>query len=327
MSRRKKDSVLPPLLLLVAGGFLGSCKPKTAAPPDRFLQAPITVAVETTAEGRALLDEFVQYARLFGCPVVDPGDRSDYTISGTIAITEDEPTTLPAGPVQRSRLVNANIRIVETSTGAGVEEFPPIKDRRFSGFTAEKALDAARRKGAWELARLVFYFGKTLGQPDVQYCSAGLLIETDTPYFYNDVVQELLAMGPRAVPYLLCQMRDLRGVELKGSLPRLDPDNPGRVRVCDVANYALEQFFKLESRLPVGASSSEINRHMHAWQREWTKRCAGYLVGEELTEFLAAHRARAAGGAKPAVAPRTADAPRTDTSPSTDQPDTTGQTP
>jgi hypothetical protein len=193
-------------------------------------------------------------------------------------------------------VVNAKVRLLKASTGAVVEEFPPLSDVEYTKSTQEKARRAAVQRGSWELARHVFYFGETLGHRDVQLCIADLVIQTEKPYFYNDVIQKLLAMGPRAVPYLIWSMRDRRTVELEGSLPRLDPSDASRVRVCDVVNHALEQYFGLQTRLPIDATITEVNRHLRAWQLEWTKQCAGYLVEEKLAEYLAQRRSGSAAG-------------------------------
>jgi hypothetical protein len=202
-------------------------------------------------------------------------------------------------------VVNAKVRLLKSSTGAVLEEFPALSGVEYTKSTGEKARRAAIQRGSWELARHVFYFGQTLGHPDVQLCIADLVIETDKPYFYNDVIQKLLAMGPRAVPYLLWSMRDRRTVELQGSLPRLDPNDASRVRVCDVANHALELYFDLHTRLPIDASTTEVNRHLRAWQLQWAKHCAGYLVEEKLAEYLAQRRSESTGA--PSALSRAAD--------------------
>jgi hypothetical protein len=271
--RRAGYPILLALPVAVAG-VLSGCTTRTAPPPNLFMKAAVYCDVTADPYGKSLLEDFIQYARLFGCPPVQSRDQADYTIAGAITVREAEPKTLPDGELRQRWVVSADLRLLDAATGAVAEEFPPVQD-------------------------LVFYFGRTLGQPDVQECLADLVIETKKPYFYNDVVQKILAMGPRAVPYLICGLRDLRTVELKGSLPRLDPAKADRVRVCDVANYALEQVFGLETRLAVGASRSEVFRHVRAWQLAWTERCAGYLVGEKLTEYLAARRARRSEGRTP----------------------------
>jgi hypothetical protein len=267
-------------------------------PSNLFLKAAVTFDVKTDGHGAAILEELIQYSRLFGCPPTGKGAGADYTVAGTITVTGAEPDTPEKGQPRYRWEVNATLRLLDTSTGESIEEFPLEGYRPSSASTeAAKALRAAITGGARQLARQIFYFGKTLGQPDVQYVVADLVIETREPYFYNDVVQNLKAMGPRVVPYLLWSMTDGRSVELKGSLPGISAEEENRVRVYDVANYALGEILGQESSLPIDASRTDVNRRLEYWKNEWTKRCAGYLVGPALKAFLAQHRARAAPNA------------------------------
>jgi hypothetical protein len=300
--------------VLAAAAFPG-CMRTSRDEPELYVGPAVVMEVTATGEGAQIVNELGKYARLFGCPVVKAKEGADYGLTGTVSLAEvkeaDGTTEADqSAPEEHVWRVDAELAVRETGSGKTVEEFPPLEDYRYRAADRDAARREAVRAVTSQLARLVFYFGETLGQPDVRELLADLVIDTKDEYFYNDVVANLEEIGLRAVPYLIWQMEnDRRLVALSGDLPGLKDEEADKVRVYHVANYALEQILNRKTRLWVDAAPNEVTRHVRAWQGLWQKRCAAYIKDpEKLDRLLAERRAAAKQPPEAAQAPVTAPA-------------------
>ena len=291
MKERTRCSRLVPLLIALAFPVLPGCRPRTEEPnatpaggQPAYLGPSICIAVESGAEGARIVEELAKYSRLFGSPVVTKEASPDYTISGSIGITEEEPATFQDKVLQYLWNVNAKLELLAAPAGNVVETFV-LEDYRLGKTEPDLALRTAVRAGSQRLAESIFYYGETLGHPDVRSLLGRLLIETDEELLYNDIVEDLVDIGYRAVPYLIWSLNDRRSVCLRGDLPGLTEENAGRVRVYHVANYALERIFGRKTLLTVDSDHAEVRRHVAGWQRLWTEHCGAYRQGAALEEL------------------------------------------
>ena len=298
---RPASSLVVAFAVLLAAGCERSA-PKEAPPAaaaDLYVGPPICYDITAGGQATAVVVELQKYARLFGSAAVAKGEGPAYVLTGTVTLVEGEPAKFEDTTLEYQWIIDATLNLLDAASGATLESFVVPEYRIGKTESSEAARRAAVRSGAGKLAQFIFYDGSVLGQPDIRDLLAGLLIETEGDYLYNDVVAKVAEAGVRAVPYLIWKMWvDDRRVLLKGDLPGLDPKDAGRVRVCDVANHALEKILGRVTNLPAGADRREVERHAAGWQRLWQDRCGAYLQGEELRTLL---KDRAAN-ARPAAA-------------------------
>lgn len=280
------------LVCVALAAFSWGCTP--GEPPglaQRYAREPLYFQVDAEGPAQTVLERLVTMSRLFGYPPVEERAQAVYVIAGTLEVSARESVVLMEEEVEHQYAVNATLRL-EDASGALREEFK-LEEYVLGAADRDRALETAVRAGSQKLGQFVFYDGEVLGDAEVRALCADLLVEPSEPGpLYNDTIEKLVALGYRAVPYLIWKLNDSRTVALPGDLPGLTETDASGVRIYHVANYALERILARRTALAIDSDRAYVRRLRQAWQLEWQGRCAGYLKGGELARFL---RARAGG--------------------------------
>ncbi len=292
------------LLLCACAAVLG-CERATPPPAPAagsaagalFLRGTLAFDIAVKGEGAAVVSELTKFAKLFGYAVVGKDEQPGYVLRGDISLVEIEPVKFEDHEIQYKHRLDAKLELVPGAGGAVLEPFE-LPEFTSGAADKERAPKSAVRDGATKLAQFIFYDGAVLGDPELRTLCGDLVVENVEGRLYNDVVERLVAIGDRAVPFLIWSMNDSRKVALKGDLPRLEEKNADKVRVHHVANYALERIFGFATAMSVESSASYVRELMVGWQAQWHARCAAYLQGDKLKEVLQSRAPAAKPGAK-----------------------------
>jgi hypothetical protein len=281
MIARKAQTGIGAVVLALGIG----CQRPPAPPADLYVGASMRFDVAAQGDGAAVVAELSKYARLFGFPTVEAAESPVLLVTGTLSFVEGQPVTLEGTVIEHQWVLNADLTLADAKDGTVRERFA-LQDYKIGAADRDRARRTALRAGARRLGEAMFYEGAALGQPDVRDLLADLLIESAEGRLYNEIIERVVAMGLRAVPYLIWKMDDERRVALAGDLPGVTDQNAHRVAVCHVANYALERILGRQTALTVEADSAEVRRHLVGWQKVWIERCGAYRYGPERAAVL-----------------------------------------
>ena len=110
--------------------------------------------------------------------------------------------------------------------------------------------------------------GPILGAPEIR----GLLDALTDPLdgrFYNQLMEEIVEHGERAVPYLIEALRDDRAVRLEGAYPGFPDLEEGELKVYHIVDKTLAMILDRDSGLDPISSDDYIQRVRTGWQWLW----------------------------------------------------------
>ena len=87
--------------------------------------------------------------------------------------------------------------------------------------------------------------------------------------FYNQIQDEMIQIGTRAVPHLLEALRDDREVRLEGSYKGFPALEEGELKVYHIADLTLRDILDRDSGLDPLSSDDYLLRVRIAWQWLW----------------------------------------------------------
>lgn len=208
---------------------------------------------------------------MHGFELVDR-DQADYVIEGTMTCDYYQDLTFEFNE-QSQHLEHqyhgkfAGHLISKSSGGEVVQDlsFPePLMNGRTQMELAQRDI---RRRSATLVAENLLR-GDILGDPEVR----GLLDALTDPLdgrFYNQIQDEIVQFGARAVPHLLEALRDERDVSLEGSYPGFPDLVKGELKVYHIADLALRDLLDRDSGLDPLASDEYLLRIRTGWQWLW----------------------------------------------------------
>ncbi|MEC9476875.1 MAG: hypothetical protein VX764_07565 [Planctomycetota bacterium] len=199
-------------------------------------------------------------------------DQADYVIEGTMTCDYFQDLTFDFQG-QEQHLEHqyhgkfAGHLISKSSGGEVVQDlsFPePLMNGRTQMELAQRDI---RRRSATIVAENLLR-GEILGDPEVR----GLLDALTDPLdgrFYNQIQDELVQFGARAVPHLLEALRDERDVSLEGTYPGFPELVKGELKVYHIADLALRDLLDRDSGLDPLSSEEYLLRIRTGWQWLW----------------------------------------------------------
>lgn len=242
-----------------------------------------------------------------GFELVESADKARYIVEGTVTCkfhkkaTFDYPGT-DSITLQYQYEGQMDCKLIDVES-PGKDDDPHLTER----FSFPEPLidgrqddeDAKRGIRRWVGTKLANSIagGKLLGQAEIK----ALIDALGDPYesrSFDDIVDELKAVGYPAVPYLLEALDDDRPVRLKGTYPGLEEWNADSLRYFHVADKALEEILQRYSGLTVDS----IQDHTYAAQLAWT------WAWEELQQLPEEHRTDPNQRRKTFPAPRAGEA-------------------
>ncbi len=158
------------------------------------------------------------------------------------------------------------------------------------------AITDLRRRIARDLWRGIFYEKGPLSDGEISRTLDSLAVDDPAgdPADGDRVVDKLVALRLKAVPYLIEALTDDRPVLVKATYKGLTPANASQLRVYHLADRALENVFQKVSRMGLGTPDKHRFVIIRGWENEWKRFCKSFRESPEN---------RPGGGAKSAPAP------------------------
>ena len=199
-------------------------------------------------------------------------DQADYIIEGTLECDYFQDLSFDFND-QSQHLEHQyhgkfDGHLISRSSGGEVVQDLSFPEPLMNGRTQmELAQRDIRRRSATIIAENLLR-GKILGDPEVRGLLDALTDSLDGR-FYNQIQDEMLQIGARAVPHLLEALRDDREVRLEGSYPQFPALEEGELKVYHIADLTLRDILDRDSGLDPLSSDDYLLRVRIAWQWLW----------------------------------------------------------
>lgn len=251
-----------------------------SAPPRALERGTFHLDVTETLEGEPttpnITDLFITRRLLYlGFERVEDPAAADYRIEGSVVCTyyQDHQFHYYDHSVHLEHQFQAVVKCTLTEVAGKDGQEPRTEVFDFPEpliYGREKMDDARRdiRRDAGTLLANRLCSGKLLGDPQL----VGLmnsLGDGASPKTFNAVIDELVKVGKRSVPYLLEALADDRTVKLTGEYPGLDASNREKFYYYHVADAALKRILRAESGLGIDSTEDYLLNVQAGWTWKW----------------------------------------------------------
>ncbi|MGE3164991.1 MAG: hypothetical protein AB7O52_08795 [Planctomycetota bacterium] len=272
--------VLALLGALLSGGCTGSSRPTPLGVP--LNRGTVYVKIEETLDGEPtavnLIQELVTRRLLYhGFHLVEAPERARYRVEGSLHCRFHKDHTFDFGD-QSTHLeyqFEAQLDCTLTDTQGTSGDTPDPLTERFAfpepliyGRTQMAAAKRDIRRYAESIFSPQLLNGRILGNPEVKALVDALGNPYDTRTF-NEVLDGLVRIGPRAVPYLLDGLTDSRPVRLAGTYPGLEDWNRDSLHFAHIFDRALGEILQRYSPLTLDSTEELLLRVQRGWTWAW----------------------------------------------------------
>lgn len=287
-------AVLWLVLLLFGLGCTGGRAPRSSTPGGPLDRGQVFVNITETLDGEPTEVNMVQQLlcrRLLyhGFRLVDEREKARFRIEGWLQCRHYRDTSFDyeEHSTHLEHQFQAELDCTLEDTSSTPDTDPELRTERIVFpeplIYGRRSLAAAKRdirRYAESILSPQLLNGRILGNPRVTDLinSLGNPYETRT---FNEVVADLVTIGPAAVPYLLDGLTDSRPVRLEGQYPGLEKWNRDSFRYYHVFDQALGEILNRYSSLTLESSEEHLLRVQRGWAWAW----------EDLQEVPDAYRA------------------------------------
>jgi len=266
--------------------------PRTRAPLDpareSYLREPVHVSVEESMvdlEGEEIpirvpiLENYLkQYLRRAGFPVDGPPEKARFHVRGRLDSAFHTTMQFKTTTVSYRVRGVAYIALSEPD-GKELERFEVPETFADSVEDEASAFTELRRYAAKLLWELLFREGTHVGNPDIQMLidllAVGPMVGAEDATT-ETILEQLVAHGFEAVPYLIEAVADTRAVRMPTSHPGVDERTPNALKIYHVADKALEEIFQKVSRMTLETPTDHRVVVLKGWENEWRRFCAPF---------------------------------------------------
>jgi len=204
-----------------------------------------------------------------------PREEARYLVEGRLACTFHKELKMTLGEVEQllehQWLAEFSLTLTDRGpTGkepAEVETFAFPEPLRHGRTDPELARRDIRRKAATTMAKSLLG-GRILGDPQVRQLLDALQDPFD-PRRFEEIEREIVALGPRAVPYLLEALLDTRPVRMVGSYPDSEKFDPEDLKVYHLADRMLSELLSRRAALDLLSTETRRLQVITGWTWAW----------------------------------------------------------
>ena len=206
-----------------------------------------------------------------------PEETARYRVTGTLTCTYHQDLTIELAGVEQhlEHQWDSMMHITIEDRGEDlanrddptltVYSFPqPLRNGRIEDAAARRDV---RRRAATEMLDMI-WLSPEFGTPKIVQ-AINALTDRFEPRTFNEIMNEIIAYGPTAVPYLLAALSDERPVGPDGTYPGLEEFNRERLMVYHLADVMLGEILLRQPGLDLLATTDRRVKVGVGWTWAW----------------------------------------------------------
>jgi len=258
--------------------FLPGCE-RSAPAPVRLDRGTIHVGIAETLDGvptdTNIAQLLITRTLLHHGFHLAPASEARYRVEGRLTCTYHKELKMTLGEVEQLLEHQWLAEFALTVTDRGpegkgpedVESFSFPEPMRNGRTDPELARRDIRRRAATDMAKTIGR-GRIIGDAEVRQLLDALQDPYD-PRGFDEIERDIVALGARAVPYLLEALLDTRPVRMVGSYPDLEKFDPEDLKVYHLADRMLSDLLSRHAALDLLSTETRRLQVITGWTWAW----------------------------------------------------------